>query len=93
MDFASLKRDAVAVNAACPRVEDGKVWITTTGCRIYAPCRYETHQLMTIGDEIRLMGIFAIVVDVGSTPVYGVSKAIAMLTITDRKSTRLNSSH
>ncbi len=82
MDFAALKRDAAAINAACPVVEGGKVWITTAGCRIYVPCRYETHKLMTVGDEIRILGIFAIVVGEGAQARYGISSAIAMLTVT-----------
>jgi len=53
--------------------------ITTTGCRIYVPKRFDEHKLATIANEIRVVAIFAIVVD---EKYYGVSSATAMMQIT-----------
>lgn len=71
------KRDAEKVHAALYKSDQGQI-LTRRACKILIPERYTEKGLATIGADIFIVGIFAIVID---DTVYGVSKTNAMMQI------------
>lgn len=61
MDIKALKHDPAAITATLDDSR-GDALITKTGCKIYIPTRYQERKLATVGNEIRVMAIFAMVV-------------------------------
>lgn len=76
MDFNKLTRNADAVKQSLKQV--GESLIANKECRIYLPFRFSERKLAIVAGEIRIVGIYAIVVD----DVYAVSSACAMIQIT-----------
>lgn len=58
--------------------EDGGVY-TDTACKIHVPERYLTRHLATVGNEVFILGFFALIMD---EAYYGVSITAAMMRIT-----------
>lgn len=77
MDIRRLVRDSGKVHSALKYTSDESI-VTSRGCKIIIPERYVDKGLAVISSEIRILGIFAIIVD---DMYYGVSNAIAMLRI------------
>ena len=78
MNINELIRDPQKVHASLRELPDKRL-ITLTGCRIYTPVRFSERGLVSIGEEIHIVGIYAIVVE---DKYYGVSMVNAMLRIT-----------
>jgi hypothetical protein len=76
MDIKSLTRDAAVVKKALKQVD--QTIVAAQDCKIYVPTRFAERKLAVISNEIRIVGIYAIVV--GNN--YGVSSACAMMQIT-----------
>jgi len=70
------RRNAEAVNAVLKETSDGGI-VTTKPCKIQVPERYLNRQLASIGAEVYILGIFAIIVDQD----YAVSLTNAMMRI------------
>lgn len=75
--MAQLIRDAAAVNSYLVDQEDGAVY-TKRPCRIQIPERYLDRQLASIGAEVYILGIFAIIMDDGK---YAVNLTNALMRI------------
>lgn len=75
MDSSQWTRNPSKVHAALVQQSDDSV-LTTREVRIYIPARFLEKKLASITDEIRTVGIFAIVVD---DKYYAVSKVNAMM--------------
>lgn len=84
MDIKSLKRDGNAVKTALKQIDQSLV--AAKDCKIYIPLRFSERKLAVISNEIRIVGIYAIVV--GDT--YGVSSACAMMQITPSSTSIVN---
>jgi hypothetical protein len=78
MDFSKLTRDASKVHACLQATAKGQLY-TSKGCKIYVPVRFADRKLAIIGNDIRVMSIFCIVVE---DKYYAVSSALAMMQIT-----------
>lgn len=76
MDFKQLKQNPAKVHEALHEV--GESLVTSKGCKIYVPCRFEERRLAVIGTETYIVGIFAITVD---DTYMAVSMAIANMRI------------
>lgn len=85
MDIHQLTRRASAVHAALTTTKAGEL-LALKDVRIYIPSRFAEHQLAVISNEIRIVGIFAIVV--GND--YGVSNANAIMQITPTSTTTVD---
>lgn len=85
MNWTLLERNAARVHATI--VEKGDALVTTTGCKIYMPARFADRHLAFIGSVIRIVGIYAIVVD---DKFFGVSSALAMINISPDSTTMLD---
>ncbi len=77
MDITNLVRNPERIHAALVELPDGRV-ITKTGCKIYIPIRYAERKLAYIGNEIYILGIYAITVE---DKYYGVSLLNTMIPI------------
>lgn len=77
MNFASLKRDAKRVVETIKKLPDGSS-VTTTGCTIVIPEKYVTKELAYMGNEVSILGIYAIITPDGF---YAVSTAMCMLRV------------
>lgn len=75
MDIHRLKRDPVRVRAALRNAGDETI-VTPKGCKIVIPERYVDKGLAEISSDVRILGIFAIIVD---DEYYAVSNAITMV--------------
>lgn len=62
MDPSILIRDPEKVQSYLRELEDGRL-VTTKGCKIYIPCRFEERDLASIGIETHIVGIYAMTVD------------------------------
>lgn len=71
------RRDAATVLTHLHEQEDGGLF-TTRACKIQVPERYLGRHLASIGAEVHILGIFAIILDDGS---YAVSLTNAMMRI------------
>ncbi len=76
MDFSKLTRDGDYVKQFIKR--EGNALLAVKECRIYVPFRFSERKLAIVSDFIKIVAIYAIVVD----DKYGVSSACAMLPIT-----------
>lgn len=76
MDFSTLRRDKKIISTTLKNTADGGI-VVTQPCRLYIPKRYEEHKLATISNDVRVLGVFALVV--GTT--YAVSSAMALIQI------------
>lgn len=71
MNVKSLKRDAAKVKGYLRKldIKDSKglvtdtQTVTTKGCKIMIPVRYAEHNLATLGSQIYICGIYAIIVE------------------------------
>lgn len=70
----TLTRNPAAVHACLRELPDGRL-VTTKGCKIYVPVRYNERGLASIGVETHVVGIYAIVVE---DKFYGVCNVNAM---------------
>jgi len=82
MDVTKLRRDASVIHRSLTETETNAL-ITRTGCSILIPTRFAEHKLAVISNEIRIVGVFAIVVG----DVYGVSSAAALMQLTPTSTT------
>jgi hypothetical protein len=71
---ATLSRNPAAVHACLKELPDGRL-VTTKGCKIYIPTRYNERGLASIGIETHVVGIYAITVE---DKFYGVCSVNAM---------------
>ena len=78
MDITTMERNAAAVHATLVETKAGEL-ITTKGCKIYTPARYAGRKLAVIADEIRVVAVFAIVVE---DKYYAVSSAPSLMQLT-----------
>lgn len=78
MDVSRLKPNSTKVHESLYKTDDKRV-ITKVGCAIYIPANYTSKGLAIIGDRVRTLGVFMIVLEDGS---YGVSIATAMMNLT-----------
>lgn len=78
MDVTKLVRDASKIHACLKKLPDNSL-VTTKRLRIYIPIRFEERNLASIGSDVFIVGIYAIVTDDGF---YGVAKTNAMIHIT-----------
>lgn len=62
MDFNKLIRDAGKVHSYLKKLPDSRV-VTTKGCKIYVPVRYESHGLATVGTKNYIVGFYMMVVE------------------------------
>lgn len=85
MNVNTLKRDALRVNETLKVLPDGST-ITTTGCSILVPEKYIDKQLAFIGNEVSILGIYAIVTPDGF---YAVSSAMCMLRVDPSSNNKL----
>lgn len=76
MDISKLVRDPVRVQSTFK--EAGDQLITLKGCSIVFPKKYETKQLVYIGEDISLVGIFATFIDDTTYSVSTVPSKFAM---------------
>lgn len=77
MDPKKLVRDPARVQACLKELPDGRL-VTTKGCKIYIPARFEERNLAEIGSETNICGIFATVVE---GTFYSVTNVCAMFKI------------
>lgn len=77
MDIKSLTRNADVVHAALAETPDGQL-IALKPCKVYIPSRFTERKLAVVSDEIRILALFAIVVD---DKYYAVSSAPALMEI------------
>ncbi len=77
MKFTDMTRDASVIHAGLVE-KPGGMLIAKVPLRIYTPKRFEAKKLAIIASEVRVIGIFAIVID----QTYAVSKALAMMQLT-----------
>lgn len=77
MDISKLKRDPERVRANL-KMTQGRTVVTSKLCRIYIPALFAEKQLASIGSEVYILGIFALVMDDGY---YSVSLTNAMMRI------------
>jgi len=77
MNPRNLIRDPKRVHDALRQLDDGRL-VTTTGCKIYIPVRFEERELASIGIETYIIGIYAMVVE---DQYYAVSLVNAMARI------------
>lgn len=85
MKFSSLKRDAKRVLDTLTVMPDGTT-VTTTGCTIVIPEKYVDKQLAFMGNDVSILGIYAIVTPDGY---YAVSSALCMLRIDPTSNARV----
>lgn len=86
MDVKSLKRDKVKVKSYLRKLEikdskgvvTDKQTVTTKGCKIMIPVRFAEHNLATLGSQVYICGIYAIIVD---DMFYAISITNAMMRI------------
>lgn len=76
MDITELRRDANYVLSTLEEV--GDTLVTRTGCKIHIPVHYEESNLITIGVETYILGIYAMIVE---DRVYSVNSVLAMMRI------------
>jgi hypothetical protein len=76
VDIPNLKRDAEYVKGTLEVL--GDTIVTRTGCKIHIPVHYQESNLMQIGAENYILGIFAVIVDDAK---YCVNSAITMMRI------------
>ena len=62
MDPRKLIRDPKRVLSTLKELPDGSL-VTTKGCKIYIPTRFAERGLAQVGVEVRIVGIFAMVVE------------------------------
>jgi len=77
MDITKLRRNPEKIHASLSELEDGRL-ITLKQCKIYCPVRFSERNLVSIGVDTHIVGIYAIVVE----NFYGVSMVNAMIRIT-----------
>lgn len=77
MDVSKLIRNPVKVQDTL--MEKNQQLITRTGCKIYVPESYTNKGLAVIGNEVSILGIFAMIINGGY---YSVSTATSMMVIT-----------
>lgn len=77
LDPNNLVRDPGKVKSTL--VEDGDKLITKTGCKIYIPTRWTDKNLAVVGNEIRVMSVFPIIVD---DKYYSISSAVSAMPLT-----------
>lgn len=77
MNPRSLIRDPARVHNALRELDDGRL-VTTVGCKIYIPSRFEERDLASIGIETYIIGIYAMVIE---DQYYAVSLVNAMMRI------------
>jgi len=77
MNPKQLVRDAGRIHSVLKELPDGRL-ITTKGCKIQIPVRFEERNLASIGIETTIVGIYAIIVD---DTFYAVSVVNAMMRI------------
>lgn len=85
MNVASLKRDAKRVGETLKTLPDGSV-VTTTGCTIVIPEKYVEKQLAFLGNDVSILGVYAIVTPDGF---YAVSSAMCMLRVDPTSNTKV----
>lgn len=86
MDIKSLKRDAARVKGYLRNVEvkdskgvvTDKQTVTTKGCKIMIPARFAEHNLATLGSQVYICGIYALIVE---DLYYAISLTNAMIRI------------
>lgn len=83
MDISTLIRDADKVHACLSETKDGQL-LALKEVKIYIPTRFADHKLAVVANEIRIVGIFAMVVE---DRYYGVSNANAIMQITPSSTT------
>ena len=74
----TYQRDPDRVNAVLKEQDDGSI-VTTVACKLQVPERYLGRHLASIGSEVYVLGIFAIIVE---DTFYAVSLTNAMMRIT-----------
>ncbi len=74
MDVSKLVRDAQKVHAVLQEDKSGRL-VTTKGCKIQIPARFAERGLASIGSDIYICGIYAII---SENKYYGVSLINAM---------------
>ena len=77
LDPNNLVRDPVKVKATL--FEDGDKLITKTGCKIIIPTRWTDKHLAVVGETVRVIALFPIIVD---DQYYSISSAVAMMPLT-----------
>lgn len=85
MNIKALKRDAKRVAETLTTLPDGSV-VTSTGCVILIPEKYIDKQLAFIGNEVSILGIYAIITPDGF---YAVSTAMCMIRIDPTSNNRV----
>lgn len=88
MDPKQIHPDTRAVYDSRVVLEDGSV-ITKTGCKIYAPVRFEEKKLLNIGADIFLVGIYLIVLPDGGCAV-SLTNAMVQITPTSFTTVKIN---
>lgn len=83
MDIRKLIRKPEVIHASLAETKNDTL-IAVRECKIYIPTRFAEYRLAVISNEIRIVGIFAIVVD---DLYYGVSNANAIMQITPTSTT------
>lgn len=73
----NLVRNADKVKSTL--VEDGDQLITKTGCKIYIPTRWTDKHLAVVGKEVRIIGVFPMVVE---DKYISISSAVATMPLT-----------
>lgn len=77
MDVSKLIRDSKRVKACLKELPDNTV-VALKPLKLYIPARFEERELASIGNEIYVIGVFALVTEDGF---YSVSKVNAMMRI------------
>jgi len=77
MDVSKLIRDASKIHPHLKELDDGRL-ITLKDCKIYIPVRFSERNLVSIGSETHIVGIYAITME---DTYYGVSMVNAMIRI------------
>lgn len=85
MNPSTLIRDAAKVKSYLRELEDGRL-VTTKGCKIYIPCRFEERELASIGIETHIVGIYAMTVE---DTYYAVSLVNALIRIDPTSTVRV----
>ncbi len=62
MDSKAYIRNAEKVHSQLKELENGSL-VTKDGCKIYFPCRFTERSLGEVGVEVRVVGLYAIVVE------------------------------
>lgn len=77
MDIKSLIRDPSKIEEDLQVLPDGKI-ATTNGCKIYVPARWAERNFANIGNDVTILGLFAIVIE---DKYYGVCSVNSMVSV------------